>query len=218
MLFRSGQGIATAALQLLCRVERPEAIEEIKKIKERADTLLAERVTTLEKVAGLSREDAKGELVRQIERENEEDFMVRMQKLEQNAEERLSRRAKDILATSIQRLASSTASEIMTTNAGAAEQAKRAIGFGAETRTGEDEEATRHARPITVTGASGDPTSGTPGQNGLGSLMQGSLESSNVEVVQEMIGLIRTQRAYEVNSKAVQTADEMLQISNNLKR
>jgi flagellar basal-body rod protein FlgG len=63
---------------------------------------------------------------------------------------------------------------------------------------------------FTVTGASGDPTSGTPGQNGLGSLMQGSLESSNVEVVQEMIGLIRTQRAYEVNSKVVQAADEML--------
>lgn len=63
---------------------------------------------------------------------------------------------------------------------------------------------------FTLTGASGDPTSGTPGSNGLGSLMQGSLESSNVEVVQEMIGLIRTQRAYEVNSKVVQAADEML--------
>ncbi len=91
-------------------------IEEIKKIKERADSVLAERVGTLEKVAGLSREDAKGELVREIERENEEDFMIRMQKLEQNAEERLGRRAREILATSIQRLASSTASEIMTTN------------------------------------------------------------------------------------------------------
>ena len=91
-------------------------IEEIKKIKERADTLLSERVTTLEKVARLSRDEAKDELVREIERENEEDFMVRMQKLEQLGEERLNRRAKDILATSIQRLASSTASEIMTTN------------------------------------------------------------------------------------------------------
>lgn len=91
-------------------------IEEIKKIKERADSLLAERVTTLEKVAGLTREDAKNELVREIERENEEDLMIRMQKLEQNGEEKLSRRAKDILATAIQRLASSTASEIMTTN------------------------------------------------------------------------------------------------------
>ena len=63
---------------------------------------------------------------------------------------------------------------------------------------------------FTATGASGDPTSGTPGTGGLGALMQGSLEGSNVEVVQEMIGLIRTQRAYEVNSKVVQAADEML--------
>ncbi len=91
-------------------------IEEIKKIKERADSLLAERVTTLEKVAGLTRDDAKAELVREIERENEEDLMIRMQKLEQNAQERLERRAKEILSTAIQRLASSTASEIMTTS------------------------------------------------------------------------------------------------------
>ena len=91
-------------------------IEEIKKIKERADHLLAERVSTLEKVAGLSRDDAKNQLIQEIERDSEEDLMVRMQKLEQNAEERLGRRAKDILATSIQRLASSTAAEIMTTN------------------------------------------------------------------------------------------------------
>jgi ribonuclease Y len=91
-------------------------IEEIKKIKERADALLADRVATLEKVAGLSREDAKNQLVQEIERDSEEDLMIRMQKLEQLGEERLSRRAKDILATSIQRLASSTAAEIMTTN------------------------------------------------------------------------------------------------------
>ncbi len=91
-------------------------IEEIKKIKERADAFLAERLATLEKVAGLTREDAKNELVREIEKENEEDLMVRMQKLEQNSQERFDRRAKEILSTAIQRLASSTASEIMTTN------------------------------------------------------------------------------------------------------
>lgn len=89
-------------------------IEEIKKIKERADALLAERVATLEKVAGLTREDAKAALIREMEQDSEEDLMVRMQKLEQNAQERMDRRAKDILATAIQRLASSTASEIMT--------------------------------------------------------------------------------------------------------
>jgi ribonuclease Y len=91
-------------------------IEEIRKIKERADALLEERQGALEKIAGLSSEDAKEELVRQIEKENEEDLMVRMQKLEINAQERLDRRAKDILATSIQRLASSTAAEIMTSS------------------------------------------------------------------------------------------------------
>ena len=91
-------------------------IEEIKKIKERADTLLAERQSALEKTARLSRDEAKNELVRQIELADEEDIMIRMQKLEQNSQDRLDRRAKEILATSIQRLASSTAAEIMTTN------------------------------------------------------------------------------------------------------
>ena len=91
-------------------------IEEIQKIKARADALLAERSGMIEKMAGMSRADAKAELVREIERENEEDFMVRMQKLEQNSQERFEGRAREILATTIQRLASSTASEIMTTS------------------------------------------------------------------------------------------------------
>lgn len=59
--------------------------------------------------------------------------------------------------------------------------------------------------------SSGDPSSGAPGADGRGSLMQGALEGSNVEVVNEMIALIRTQRAYEVNSKVISAADEMLQ-------
>ena len=58
--------------------------------------------------------------------------------------------------------------------------------------------------------ASGQPNTGTPGANGLGSLTQGYLETSNVNVVQELILMIQTQRAYEMNSKAVQTADQML--------
>ncbi len=91
-------------------------IEEIKRIKERADTMLAERTVALQKTAGLTRDDAKAELVREIEKENEEDLMIRMQKLEQDSQERFDRRAKEILATAIQRLASSTASQIMTTN------------------------------------------------------------------------------------------------------
>ena len=66
------------------------------------------------------------------------------------------------------------------------------------------------------TAASGTPELGDPGQNGLGELQQGYLELSNVSVVQEMVNLILAQRAYEVNSKAVQAADEMMQESNNL--
>lgn len=59
--------------------------------------------------------------------------------------------------------------------------------------------------------ASGQPNTGTPGANGLGTLSQGFLESSNVNVVQELITMIQTQRAYEMNSKAIQTSDQMLQ-------
>ena len=61
------------------------------------------------------------------------------------------------------------------------------------------------------TPASGQPNSGTPGANGLGSLMQGYVETSNVNVVQELVTMIQTQRAYEMNSKAIQTSDQMLQ-------
>jgi flagellar basal-body rod protein FlgG len=59
--------------------------------------------------------------------------------------------------------------------------------------------------------ASGQPNTGTPGANGLGNLSQGFLETSNVNVVQELITMIQTQRAYEMNSKAIQTSDQMLQ-------
>jgi len=59
--------------------------------------------------------------------------------------------------------------------------------------------------------ASGQPNTGTPGTNGLGALMQGFVETSNVNVVQELVSMIQTQRAYEMNSKAIQTSDQMLQ-------
>lgn len=68
------------------------------------------------------------------------------------------------------------------------------------------------------TKASGEPITGTPGQNGLGTLASGYVEMSNVKVVEEMVNLIVAQRAYEVNSKSIQTADEMLNIANNLRR
>jgi flagellar basal-body rod protein FlgG len=63
----------------------------------------------------------------------------------------------------------------------------------------------------TETAASGSPQTGTPSLNGLGSLVQGSVESSNVNVVEEMVNMIQTQRAYEMNSKAISTVDQMLQ-------
>ena len=66
-------------------------------------------------------------------------------------------------------------------------------------------------------GASGVPQLGTPGLNGLGSLVQGFVESSNVNVVEELVGMIETQRVYEMNSRAISTSDQMLQfVTNNL--
>jgi len=65
---------------------------------------------------------------------------------------------------------------------------------------------------------SGDPVQGNPGIDQFGTLLQGSLEMSNVDVVEEMINMIMAQRAYEIGSKAIQTGDEMLQMANNLKR
>jgi flagellar basal-body rod protein FlgG len=59
--------------------------------------------------------------------------------------------------------------------------------------------------------SSGAPQSAAPGSNGLGQLTQGSVETSNVNVVEELVTMIQTQRAYEINSKAVQTSDQMLQ-------
>jgi len=68
------------------------------------------------------------------------------------------------------------------------------------------------------TNASGDAIVGTAGEDGLGSLSQGFLEMSNVSVVDEMVKMITAQRAYEINSKTIQAADDMLQQANNVKR
>ncbi len=68
------------------------------------------------------------------------------------------------------------------------------------------------------TSASGDPTTDVPAQNGIGTIAQGYLEMSNVQVVDEMVNMIVAQRSYEMNSKAIQTADDMASIANNLKR
>ena len=69
------------------------------------------------------------------------------------------------------------------------------------------------------TAASGNAQQSTPGQNGVGTVLQGALESSNVNMAEELVNMIETQRAYEVNSKAISAADGMLQfVNNNLAR
>ncbi|MDZ7772903.1 MAG: flagellar basal-body rod protein FlgG [Balneolaceae bacterium] len=68
------------------------------------------------------------------------------------------------------------------------------------------------------TAQSGTPFYGTPGMDGFGSLQQGFLEQSNVEIVTEMVNLIQAQRAYETNSKMVQTAEDMMAMTNSIKR
>ena len=68
-----------------------------------------------------------------------------------------------------------------------------------------------------ATESAGDPLPSTPGLEGAGTLIQGFLEGSNVKVVEEMIDLIVSQRAYETNSKVIQAADEMLRTTTNLK-
>ena len=68
------------------------------------------------------------------------------------------------------------------------------------------------------TTASGEPTTGAPGQDGIGNVQQGFLEDSNVSVVEEMVNMILAQRAYEANSRVVKASDEMLSQVNNLVR
>jgi len=65
---------------------------------------------------------------------------------------------------------------------------------------------------------SGQPVTGSPGAPGFGTVSQGFVEASNVDVVSEMINMILAQRAYEINSKTIRVAEEMLSTANNLKR
>ena len=69
-----------------------------------------------------------------------------------------------------------------------------------------------------ITDASGSPVKGNPGESGFGTLTQNAIEMSNVNVVDEMVQMIAGQRAYEINTKAIQTADQILQMVSNLKR
>ena len=66
--------------------------------------------------------------------------------------------------------------------------------------------------------ASGAPVTGTASNEGFGEVMQGNLESSNVDIVEEMVGMITAQRAYEINAKTIKTVEDMLTVATNVKR
>ena len=93
-----------------------ERVAEIKAIREKAEKLEADRKTTLEKVARLTAEEAKAELMTMVEKQAEEDLLVRMNKLETKGEEMLENKARDILAMSIQRLSVSVAQDVMSSS------------------------------------------------------------------------------------------------------
>ena len=90
-------------------------IEEVRTIKERAEELSHERTRELANVAGLSREEAREQLFKELERENEEDMMIRAAKLERDGQEKLERRAKEILTTAIHRLGNAVSADTMAT-------------------------------------------------------------------------------------------------------
>ena len=88
-------------------------IEEVKEIKGQIETLIEQKQVELEKVAGLSKDDAKKELYATLEKQNEEDILVRMQKLESTATEKLERKAQEILTSAIHRFGNSVASDVV---------------------------------------------------------------------------------------------------------
>lgn len=93
-----------------------EKVSEIRTIREKAEKLEQEKAHELERVAGMSKEDALQSLIKTVEKNAEQDMLVRIQKLEQSGEEVLEKRAQEILSTSIQRLANSVASDVMSTS------------------------------------------------------------------------------------------------------
>ncbi len=91
-------------------------VAEIKAIREKAEKLESDKIEALQRAANLSMEEARQELIKTIEKNSEKDILARINKLEQSGEDMLENKAKDILATSIQRLANSVASDIMSTS------------------------------------------------------------------------------------------------------
>jgi len=116
-LIKKEELLDTRQLDIDREVEKIKVkIEEVKKIKERVDGMQEEKEKELEKIARTTSDEARELLFKNIEIKYEEDLLVRMQKVETINSEKLDRRAKDILSTSINRLASSTASEMMITS------------------------------------------------------------------------------------------------------
>ena len=97
-------------------VETKQKAEEIKNLREKITKEKEEALRELSRIGSLSSEEARAELIKRVEKMNEDDLLVRMRKLEHESTARLDRTAKDILATTIQRLATSTASEVMATS------------------------------------------------------------------------------------------------------
>ncbi len=96
--------------------EIKKRIQEIRTLREKAEETLSERQEQLQKIARLTPTEAKEEILRAVERQEEEDILVRMKKLETSGKERLEEKSKEILATSIQRLANSVSSDMLTTH------------------------------------------------------------------------------------------------------
>ncbi len=96
--------------------EIKKRIEEIKQIREKTEQVENQKKDELQKIARMTPEDAKREIVAKVERESEEDILARMKKLDVNGEEQLEQKAKAILATSIQRLANSVSTDMLTTH------------------------------------------------------------------------------------------------------
>jgi len=114
-LIKKDELLDTRQLELNKETENVKLkVEEIKKIQEKVINLENQKIEELERVSKLNQEEAKEELMHDIEKKYEEDLLIRIQKLENNNEEKLDRTAKDILATAVQRLSSSTAAELMT--------------------------------------------------------------------------------------------------------
>lgn len=115
-LLKKEDSIEARSKELDTEVTQVKAkIEEVKQLKESAQKLVAEQTQTLERIASLSQAEARAELIKTVEKNAAEDLLVRMQKLDIEGEDRLERKAQDILAVSIQRLANSVAQDLMST-------------------------------------------------------------------------------------------------------